>query len=377
MADGGDDKTLIKIAIFGIAFSLIVTGMLTFFAEGTGDYDYDTIAEYRKELINFSGESMINETPWVLTHVYTPFQPGSVPDSEIPNHTDEAGWLFGRDVDYADKGKVAGISLSPSAKSNQMLSIGDPYSYEYQSGREWWNGGNPWNITVMDPWLANIFTGGRSGDGYTYTSGTGNNWNYTGYRYVFDPTLPFSGGSSSKDGQLSLVWYSFNDETGLSGGLDIYGPGHEYGEKAAETRLASISADKIILGSQSNGGYATVYDFDFNGTILHLSVSFGPGAATDYPSLRHAWDEGSWTIAISSASAGNFFDVEQSNSFVSTTGSMIDTFVKIYTFKPLDGVNFNDDPWVNVILWLMCGLPMTMAMLLVSMRMVGGIFKIF
>ena len=78
-------------------------------------------------------------------------------------------------------------------------------------------------------------------------------------------------------------------------------------------------------------------------------------------------------MAISSASAGNFFDVENSNSFTNTAGSMIDTFIQIYTFSYPEF----KEPWVNVILWILVGLPMTMAMLLVTMRLVGGIFKIF
>ena len=65
----GSDSVLVKIAIFGIATSLIVTAMCTMFLEGTGDYDYDTINNYRTDLVSFSGESMLNETPWVLTHV--------------------------------------------------------------------------------------------------------------------------------------------------------------------------------------------------------------------------------------------------------------------------------------------------------------------
>lgn len=374
MADGGDDKTLIKVAVFGIAFSLIVTAMVSFYAEGTGDYSYDEIAQYRTELINFSGDSMINETPWVLTHAYTPFIPGTVNEEDIPNHTDEAGWLFGTDLPYSEIGKVKDIKLDVNYKSNQLLTVGDPYSYSYQSGREWWNGGNDFGVVLADPWLANLVTFGNAGDGYTYTSGAGNNWNYSGLRYTFDPVLPFSNGTSAKDGQLSLVWYNFGDETGLSGGLDIYGPGHKDGQSAAETRLASISASDIILGYQSNSGYATVYDFDFNGITLHLSIKFNPDILPQYPSMRAAWDAGAWTLAISSVSAGNFFDVESSNSFVSTAGSMIDTFIQIYTFSYPE---FDNDPWANVVLWLMCGLPMTMAMLLVSMRLVGGIFKVF
>ena len=79
-------------------------------------------------------------------------------------------------------------------------------------------------------------------------------------------------------------------------------------------------------------------------------------------------------MAISSPSAGNFFDVENTSTFTNTAGNMIDTFVQIYTFQVPE---FENDPWANVILWLMCGLPMTFGMLLITSRLVGGVFKIF
>lgn len=374
MAFAGDDHTLIKIAIFGITMSILVTAMVTVFASGSSDYDYDTIKAYQNDLVEFSGDSMLNETPWVLTHVYTPFIPGAVADSDVEDHIDEAGWLYGEDVTtYAYIGEAADIRLDKNNRSNQKLTIGDPYAYSYKDGKEWWNGGNDFGIVVADPWLANLVTGGHAGDGYIHVSGTGNNWNYTGYRYVFDPTLPFSAGASSKDGQLSIVWYNYDNSTGISGGLDVYGAGHKFGESPAETRLTSISADDIIMGYQSNGGYAAVYDFNFNGIHLNLSIRFNPNVLDNYPSLRAAWDDGAWSMAVSSASAGNFFDVDNSNSFTNTAGSMIDTFIQIYTFTYPEFT----DPWTNVILWLMVGLPMTMGMLLVTMRMVGGIFKFF
>lgn len=381
MVSFGDDNTMIKIAVFGITMSILVTAMVTFLVAGSSDYDYDTIKGYQNDLVEFSGDSMLNETPWILSHVYTPFNPAAVADEDIPNHTDEAGWLFGADIsDYAYIGEAANIKLDPAQKSNQKLSVGDPYSYSYQAGREWWNGGNDiklpgWEtgVKLIDPTVAQFITGGKSGDGYVYKSGVGNNWNYSGVRYVFDPSLPFSTGANSKDGQLSIVWYNYDNQTGLSGGLDIYGAGHKFGESPEATRLSSIDADDIIRSYQTSSGYATIYDFDFNGIHLNLSVKFSPTVLQDYPSLRAAWDAGAWSMAISSASAGNFFDVENSNSFANSAGSMIDTFIQIFTFSYPEF----EEPWVNVILWLMVGLPMTMGMLLMSMRLVGGVFKFF
>mgnify|MGYP003307731408 CR=1 FL=1 len=78
-------------------------------------------------------------------------------------------------------------------------------------------------------------------------------------------------------------------------------------------------------------------------------------------------------MAISSASAGNFFDVENSNAFNVTAGSMLDTFVQIYTFE----YPHFDNSWMEFIMWILVGLPMTLGMLLITMRLVGGVFKIF
>lgn len=389
MAAGGDDNTLIKVAVFGVAFSMLVTIMLTFFAAGTSDYDYDVIKGYQSDLAEFAGDSMLNDTPWILTHVYTPFEPDNTRPEDYGDHVDEAGWLYGDDItNYPGIGTSAGtdkrgIRLDKGNVSNQMLSIGEQTDWSYVSGKAWYAGGNPYGIklnTSSTGWgffegLKTGFGIGYGGSGDIYTSGSANNWNYSGYRYVFDPTLPFSSEGSSKDGMLSIVWYKTDTDTGISGGLDIYDSHlHKYGTAADDVKLGSISASKIIQDYTSGAGYTSTYNFDFEGTTLHLSLRFDPDVLSKYPSLRAAWDDGAWSIAISTVSAGNFFDVQNSTAFVDTAGSMIDTFIQIYTFEY---PKFENDPFLNIVMWLMVGLPMTMAMLLVTMRLVGGVFKIF
>ena len=159
--DGGSDRTLIKIAIFGITMSIMATCMVTWFAAGTSDYDYDTIQAYRNDLTTFSGNSLVNDTPWVLTGAYTPFNPSVVSDSDIPNHIDPDGWLFGESLEYSEIGKAADIRLDKKYKSNQLLSVGDPYDYEYRNGKTWWNGGNDFGITVIDPSVVQFFSWSR------------------------------------------------------------------------------------------------------------------------------------------------------------------------------------------------------------------------
>ena len=380
MADQGDAHTLVVIAIFCIAMSVMSTCMVSMFVSGSSDYDYDTINAYRSDLTSFSGGQLVNDTPWVLNGVYTPFTPGSIPDEDIPDHIERdggrtTGWLFGEKITtYPYLGEVADIKLDKNQKSNQLLTVGNPTEYEYRNGKSWWNGGNEWGVTVLDPSLVRWFSQTTGiGDidenyGYETVSGAANNWNYTGYRYTFDPVLPFSSQASAKDGRLSLVWYQIPGDTGLSGALEIYADkDHE------QIKLGSISARDIINTFRSSEGYVQTFDFDFEGTHLNLTIRFDPTVYSSYSTLQQAWDDGAWAMAISSASAGNFFDVENSNAFNVTAGSMLDTFVQIYTFE----YPHFDNSWMEFIMWILVGLPMTLGMLLITMRLVGGVFKIF
>lgn len=381
----GDDNQLMKVAVFCIAFSIISTVLASMYILGNGEYDYDTLSGYRNDLAEFSGGQLVNDTPWVLTGVFTPFTPGTVPETEIDNHIEydngrTTGWLYGEKItNYPGLNEAVDIKLDPDKKSNQLLTVGNPYSWSYETGREWWAGDNPYGIDlspaggfVINAWnymTKNQLYTDTSGYGVIYNSGTANNWNYTGYRYVFTPTLPLSSGGSVVDGRLSLVWYDIRTDTGLSGALEIYADSnHE------QILLGRISSTEILSAFQTTSGYSSIFDFKFEGTTLNLVIRFLPTVYNTYSSLKDAWDAGAWSMAISSPSAGNFFDVEHSNAFTATAGTAFDTFIDIFTFKTPE---FTDEPWVAVILWLMCGLPMTLGMLCVTMRLVGGVFKIF
>ena len=354
MASDGNDQMLIKIAVFGLTMSIIATAMIAVLISPNNDYSYDEVAAYRNELVSFSGNTMVNSTPWVLTHAYTPW----VPSMGVQYHMDNDGWLFGEDVAYSEIGKAANIALDVDHKSTTLISVGNKEGYSYASGREWWAGDNwfGWDISGVTDFFGI--------DSNTYTSGTANTWNYTGYRYTFDPTLPFGNGVSSKDGTLSVVWYTFGGHEGLSGGLDVYSGSKPNGDVI----LASYDAVDIIAGYESVGGYAANYDFDFDGYHLQLSIKFDPTKTATH-TLMECWVNGWWTMAISSVSAGNFYDVENSTAFVSTAGSLIDTFKSIYTFSMPSISN----PWMDLILWLLVALPMTIALLCITLKFVQSI----
>lgn len=366
VATSSDDALLVKIAVFGIAVSFMATLMVSVVYLDQGDYDYDQIQSYREELSGFTGESMLNTTPWVLTHVFTPW----ISTDGTTGHIDDDGWLYGEEItDYSYIKKSADIKLSPDQKSSVPITFtDDAVTYQVQSGYKWWareSGTASGYVLAPVTWLTDTLFPGALQKTTTETK-SANSWNYTGYRYVFDPTLPFQDSSdlktSVRDGALSLVWYAYNGHEGLSGGLDVYG---------GQVLLASYSATDIIAAYNTASGYATTYDFNFEGTMLKLSVRFDQDAIESGTTLMQAWTEGSWSMAISSISAGNFYDIDGSTSFVSTAGSMIQTFIKIFTFNMPELGN----PLANWILWAIVGLPMTIAMLCVTLRLISS-FKV-
>lgn len=352
---GGDDSTLIKIAVFGFAMSIFCTAGLTLILSDTAnsDYSFDEINEYRDDLSSFTGQSMLSETPWILTAIYTPWESS---DGVNSSHVDDDGWLYGESITpvsdyYGIAGSPAIFKMDPEKKSTRLLSVGETYTDEEVSGVKWW-----YNNTLTRN-LAQSF----GLDPYEYTTVTGYTWDYTGYRYVLDPTLPFdSSKTSTSDGALSLVWYSYNSQEGLSGGLDVYG---------GKVLLASYSATDIIAAYNSTSGYATNYQFDFEGTILNLNIRFNQEAIENGMTLMQAWTDGQWEMAVTSTSAGVFLDVEGSNSYSVTVGSLVSTFSQIYTFNMPEV----DNDLVAIVLWLMVGLPMTMSLALIIIRITAAV----
>jgi hypothetical protein len=359
----GDDGLLVKIAIVSFAISLVCTAGFAILLQPSSDYSYDEIQEGRDQLISFSGQSMINQTPWKLTHVYTPWHEG------LETKVDTDGWLYGDEITAQELEpygpmSYANIKLDPNQKSSTPLNYSD-VTYVGQTGWKWYA---PGSGTVAGKLLTPIYSiytalGGKS-DPYVYGDINTHSWNYTGYRYVFDPTLPISnegedGQTNSVDGSLSIVWYNSNNQEGLSGGLIIYG---------GDILIANYSATDIIADYNTTSGYATVYDFDFGGTVLTLSIRFDQNAIEEGMNLMQAWTLGNWSMAISSPSAGSFFDIDGSSSFTVTAGNMISTFMKIYTLQ----VPSFENEWANVILWILVGLPATLAMLCITLKLVNG-----
>ena len=340
--DSSGDRTMMGVAIFCTIMSLVVTFGVALMLPANVGYDWDEVQQARQEVVGFTGDTMLNTTPWKLTGVYTPWVMGST------TYNESDGFLYGEDVtnDYEYAGKTTGIKLDANQKSTIPLAYGTTMGKVENTHNEWWA-----NIAPL-ALIGVLF--GADPTYVTYDDHEFSVWNYTGYRYEFDPMLPFKYGEdaeqSAVDGKLSIVWYKNKEMDGVSGGLVIYG--------SDNVLLANIEAADIVANYNTLSAYSSRYRFDFMGADIYLNVRFDPTVVNDSMDLQSAWNNGDWSIAITSPSAGTFLDVKNSTSFTSTLGNIVSTFQDIFTFDLP-----NLEGYWSLILWVLVSFPAELAFL--------------
>ena len=350
MANVGTDAVIVRLAVYCIVASMLsglLVGLLVPSSDGGTGYDSDEVSAYQSELGRFTGETLTTDTPWVLTHVYTPYAGGT------PS-VDDDGYAYGVAVDYSYLGSVAGIRLDPDQKSSVPLeyvsseSSGVTNEVQRSSHGHWYSG-------VLNWWYG--LTGQTSTEGVALLD-------YTGYRYVFDPTKMFRYDDTkdldsnkdnyyAADGSLSLVWYAYGTE-GLSGALTVY---------HGSVRIGSITADAIVAGYDPSSGYASSYDVDFEGTIIKISIRFDPSAVQTM-SLTQAFVSGQWSMSVSSESADGLLSLDDSHDFSTSLGGIIRTLRSVFTFSLPD---VGASGW-GIVLWIMVYVPAMLGLVLVGVR---------
>lgn len=352
---GGNDNLQVGIAVFCIVVSILTAMMVPIFAPNydTG-YSYEDVYQEREELEAFTGESMTSQTPWKLGGVYTPYVPG-----ETYGISDE-GWLYGSSIEYDDIGKTTGIKLDPEQKSAMLFSQGSGmgtveenkwyYSDGFWGNLAWKISSGFWGIFGVDASRT------ETKDVELPT------WQYTGYRYEFDPMMTIQSHDSetdkvaANDAKLSIIWYDVQGAQGISGGLVLY-------SDKSQGIVANYSSTDIIANYDLNSSFASSYTFDFDGTEVNMFILFDPDVINNGISLDEAWDEGMWTVAFSATSADNLFDIGNSNTLSNSIGNILSTYADIFTFDipnmPLH--------W-SMVLWILCILPAEVIVLMFLSR---------
>lgn len=362
MAEDGDGLQL-GVAIFCITISLVITMMLPMILPGQADaIDWEEVYDARAELEGFTGQSMIDQSPWALTGVFEPYIQGQA------FAVSDDGWLTGGSVSYEYIGDYTNIKLDPTQKSSVSLGVQSDVQTVNTGQVQWYwqpllrdtEGDGVNNLYSFANWVSQSLGFGGI-DPYVYRTAEFPTWEYSGYRYEFTPILKINttGGENTlatDDGRLSIVWYDTYGTEGISGGLVLY-------SNASKGLIANITADEIIADYNRSEAYASSYTLNFDGVPINMFVRFDPEVTTSSMDLMDAWTQGLWTIAFSVTSASNLIDIENSTANSVSIGNMIETYIDIMQFDvPNLGIYW------NVVLYVLCVVPLDLALIMFLSR---------
>lgn len=377
---GGDDRLQVQLAVFGIVISLMVTALLPVLIP-TGNaagYTLEEIYAERNSLELYTGESMINQSPFKLVHVYLPYTLG---DAEY--HLTEEGWLYGSELKNEEEepsyvingveqiGKTE-VRLDPAYKSSVPLYQSPTAYLEYKKISMWDDllGGGFWSELAngIFEWISLPGAHIEFADDLSYerpSTAYYPTWNYSGYRYEFDPMLRIQTNTDGEpsvnmktvdDAKLSIVWYDTDGQEGISGGLVLY-------NQRTNAILASYTAAEIVANYDPLSQTASKFYLDFDGTRIWMWIKFDPDVLINNLDLSQSFTLGRWTVAFTTASADTFLDLQNSQSFTSSLGGMLETYIGIFT-QNLPQL----DPIWNLVLWVVCVMPMSLAVILFLSR---------
>lgn len=367
---GGDDALQIKLAVWGIVISIVISAFLPILMPNSATgYSLDEIYEERASLELYTGESMVSQAPYKLQHVYTPYTVGE------EYHLTEEGWLYGTELldGNSDPSYIIGgteqignteVRLDPSKKSTvplyqgQNVNSGTTYVYLQVESNDIWTDlyNGVMQLVTLGTWVPEAKVVNEE-----YPT-----WNFSGYRYEFDPMLriathtedgePTVDTRTVDDAKLSIVWYDTDGQEGISGGLVLY-------NNKTNALLASYTAAEIVAQYNSLSQNASKFKLDFDGTPITMWIKFDSDVVINNLDLSQAFSQGKWTVAFTSSSADTYLDLQNSNSFSASLGSMLETYINIMTMSlPNLGTEW------NLVLWVICILPMGLAMIMFLSR---------
>lgn len=346
------------VAILTIFLMPIMIGMFFPKEMGTGEYfntyaSESTLKDLSDSYFAFTEENgSTTEMPWTLTGIYTPYTGGDYRFSQD-------GWLYGSIVK-----KYSPAQYSISATTDEFPTVTDSSRYRvlYQDEKD---GSHVYRygltsqeyggVTLPSLNLPNDATqdGKVDGDLYTYVTmdvtqqsdifftgslkHTNNQYfyyEYTGYRYAFQPLSDYyirgTNGEPIKTNavntSLSLIWYNFVGQSGISGQLVLTG---------SDSGVDYITAGEIVTAFNSINNTAK-FTMNFNGCDMNIYIRINPYYTSQGWSVEDCYNNGWWSIMVSSVTADMSAYTTPSNPI--NLEKIWDTLMDLFMF------NMNDYP---------------------------------
>jgi len=307
---------------------VVLSSMISFCypAQTEGNTTYENLTQQYRE---FTGSTPTSESVWCLTGIYS-----SVGADAQGNPYDgfgytADGWIYGAQIVNYNPTQYS----SDPQRTNSYSATYDGKVYKYNADSDKYNkhsNGDLYGSVVMDTaHKSNIFF---SGNNVTETD-KGFYYEFSGWRYVWQPLTEYH--TINADGEkievvpnttsLSLIWYDFYGNSGLSGNLILAGdtPGS----------VAYLSSAMIVSAFDSNTSTAK-FVLTFNGVDLNVYIKIDNSYLMAGLTVEECYNYGYWSVMVSSMSVDT--DSVLSTDYEFNPFKVFQTMIDLLTFKTED-----------------------------------------
>ena len=349
MMDSGTTDTgfVVKIIVFALLLMFLVPLFFSLFipqVDNGEDTKYaEQIQQLEEEYYLSTGRNVTATTEtWALTGIYEPFYGSSY------GITDD-GWIFGSRA----------INYSPWQYSPDNGDARNTYTVQYRDGLYYYTSvdtnldkshsiGDLYTAVSMDnEHVSDIFftPGGKT------TTDKGYYYEYTGYRYAFQPLRPYYtyvGGIETEvepnSTSLSLIWYQYSSLNGIAGQLTISG---------SDSGLSYLSSTDI-LREFNQTTYSSTFDLTFNNVGMHLTIRLDPIRIAEGKSVEECYNQGWWSVVVFSDAIVTSSLNDASYDF--NPNNVFDTLIKLLTFRIAE--DYDIEGWQGTIASLLVTMPL-------------------
>lgn len=272
--------------------------------DGSMERELEALGE---DYYKITGASPTSEEVWGLSGIYTPYGVGPDGQDSTAWGTTPDGWVYGSRI----------ITYAPSQLED--LNAGrESYTVQYDPDKGLYyytqKGSDLSSVTVhepdegeeQDPEKGTLYTSVMmdktqkssrfftTGDRTSRENGTFY-YEFTGYRYVFQPLRDYKASNDlnvdATTSSLSLIWYSYLKDDGISGQLIISG---------SDSGIAYITSTQILEAFNA-AAYSAKFQMVFNGLNMNIYIQINPYALQHY-SVEECYKQGYWSVMVTSPS---------------------------------------------------------------------------
>lgn len=348
----GNSSFAYRMLIFSIVIMVALPMMITTFIPSMAlDVDESDVMD---DYYRFTGQDRANkEAVWVLTGIYTPVGTNSNGQPSGSYGVTDDHWAYGSRVTYNRPSQYMGTPMDFDVTRDEKTGI-----YKYASDSADYSP----NETVKDKngndVIVNEGTGHKKGDLYTsvtmdasqkssiffaenmrhgqngeYKEGDAFWYEYTGYRYAFQPlssqVMKDADGNvvniPATSSSVSIIWYSFYRSDGLASQMTISGN---------DKGVAYLTSESIIKAFNSVTNVAR-FSFVFNGGIeMGIYIQISSYYLSQGFTVEQCYNLGYWSVMVTSKTTDQA--AYNSPDFNLDVWELFDTVVDLMTFDYTD-----------------------------------------